>query len=911
MTDRHGIPYEYPAYTGGHHPPPPRSPPFTNPARSSMPSSIGYSSMYAGDMHVLPSSAVRYPSAAPPRASHATLPPSSSAAPSGGGGGGGAPVSTSTRTYTLGHDPRGHPSVAARDVSRSRRSTVDSAARPPPVIVTTTRPSHTSSSNRSPVRGTPRASDGHVYTQPAASSAAHPRGPAPSHGGHHHHHRHHTDDDDYVRSRDRERELERERERTDAAIAARDADAYRSARPSVIYTNDPRHSSSSSAGGGGGGVANNSGAPTGGGATTTINYGDDGYHYTNAGEMARYDLDHPGPRQNRHRRTESLDQGYYRPNVSYNTNQRSINVNTSDDVSRNYAMNTSRIYNGGARGGPPPSTRGFDRINRTFGAPVASGTPGPSASSPALRDVPPAAPVPPSPAMAAQTQRGERDAGPPPAEARRGRPVSLYQISAPRSSHHEDFHRSREDERVMRESRDRNIREPGESPTRFRDDNVTARGFGIRASPPEHELSPEQLREHRSEGGRERRGSRAGSDPESSRMRDKVARGVGVAAAAMGLSPNVAVVDGDESDRGKGSSSGRGKSSPKEDGPKPKASNGRPKTASKDRRPAESERDLDRDREAGGSSIRVESGKDRGAEKPGSLDTRGASGSDTERGTQGARRGNGKRPPGTFNPNDASDITMLREQLASMKTDGSREPERTAVATSAMPGGYESDASTTMATPSSRSASPPRSRRRRRYSDDQSEDDENSSSSSSSSWRGRDVALVKPERTVRVVSPPREKKDEKPLKGILKPPKPSFPEEDSYPREGVAPHKEDKKAKEVPPGARWTKIGRKFVNPEALTIGKERFEVRDDSVIVLRVLSKDEIQAYATATQKLRERRKGRDRDRDHDDDDREKDRARRSSRRKVKEYDDDYDHDDHDDYYDLEYERERRPAWN
>ncbi|VUC35069.1 unnamed protein product [Clonostachys rosea] len=54
----------------------------------------------------------------------------------------------------------------------------------------------------------------------------------------------------------------------------------------------------------------------------------------------------------------------------------------------------------------------------------------------------------------------------------------------------------------------------------------------------------------------------------------------------------------------------------------------------------------------------------------------------------------------------------------------------------------------------------------------------------------------------------------------------------------------------VPPeGARWTKIAREIVNPEALTVGRERFEVRGDSVIVMRVLSKEEIQAYATATQ--------------------------------------------------------------
>jgi hypothetical protein len=119
--------------------------------------------------------------------------------------------------------------------------------------------------------------------------------------------------------------------------------------------------------------------------------------------------------------------------------------------------------------------------------------------------------------------------------------------------------------------------------------------------------------------------------------------------------------------------------------------------------------------------------------------------------------------------------------------------------------------------------------------------------------RGRQPGTSSPdEKQVRLVSPPRDKSREKPLKGILKQPKPSFPEEPNPIREGVAPHKEDKKVKEAPPGAKWTKISRKVVNPEALTIGKERFEVRDDFVIVLRVLSKEEIQAYASATQVLR-----------------------------------------------------------
>jgi hypothetical protein len=121
--------------------------------------------------------------------------------------------------------------------------------------------------------------------------------------------------------------------------------------------------------------------------------------------------------------------------------------------------------------------------------------------------------------------------------------------------------------------------------------------------------------------------------------------------------------------------------------------------------------------------------------------------------------------------------------------------------------------------------------------------------------RGRELVVTSTEdkdKQVRVVSPPRDKDDKKPIKSILKPPSAKFPEEPNPIREGVAPHKDDKTKADVPSGARWTKISRKLVNPEALTIGKERFEVRDDFVIVLRVLSREEIQAYTAATAQLR-----------------------------------------------------------
>ncbi|KAJ5463025.1 hypothetical protein N7475_007969 [Penicillium sp. IBT 31633x] len=114
-------------------------------------------------------------------------------------------------------------------------------------------------------------------------------------------------------------------------------------------------------------------------------------------------------------------------------------------------------------------------------------------------------------------------------------------------------------------------------------------------------------------------------------------------------------------------------------------------------------------------------------------------------------------------------------------------------------------------------------------------------------------------------SPPKEL--ETPPKGILKAPREAFPEEPNPVREGVAPLKDAHK-QGIPPGARWTKIDRRLVNPEALEAGNERFEERSDYVIVLRVLSKEEIQKYAVKTQEirdirhkeqLRERRKSRD----------------------------------------------------
>lgn len=108
-------------------------------------------------------------------------------------------------------------------------------------------------------------------------------------------------------------------------------------------------------------------------------------------------------------------------------------------------------------------------------------------------------------------------------------------------------------------------------------------------------------------------------------------------------------------------------------------------------------------------------------------------------------------------------------------------------------------------------------------------------------------------RRVQLVEPVREKDEVKP-RGILKPARQvPFPEDPNPIREGVAPLKDATKDG-IPPNARWTKINRLLVNPEALEKAHERFEEREDYVIVLRVLSREEIQKLADKTKEVRGR---------------------------------------------------------
>lgn len=142
----------------------------------------------------------------------------------------------------------------------------------------------------------------------------------------------------------------------------------------------------------------------------------------------------------------------------------------------------------------------------------------------------------------------------------------------------------------------------------------------------------------------------------------------------------------------------------------------------------------------------------------------------------------------------------------------------------------------------------PRPSTHRHHSHSKSRDSYSDSDSSISS-----TSSTRRPRNVRVVTPTSERGPSQPPapKSILRPPREKFPEDPAPVREGVAPLKDAGK-KGIPPNARWTKIDRKLVNPEALEAGNERYEERVDYVIVLRVLTKEEIEQYAAKTQELR-----------------------------------------------------------
>lgn len=813
----------YPAYTPGGGAAG-RSATF-NPARASMPvmpSSLGYNPGYPGDIHSYPTAPSRYANGSPRY--HYNPPPPH---PRGHGG-----------AFTLTDDapPR---SSRARDPvpssTRTRRSSTVDSAHPRPIIITTNTPSSRTHGHNPPARDRSRSPPRDDY-RPVDSSIRPPRASSRTRGtGQHgvpappYSPTFDVNDDEYV-GRGRGPEI---------TPASGRADAYRNSRPTVVYPSNPRH--------------------------TTVDIGDQ-YGYTKPGELAQYDLDHP-QQHSRHRRHESFDH-YARPNIYYNPERRGFNIETH----RTHDGSGPSAKSSDVRGGPPPTTWGLDKLNR---------------SSTAYETAPPAAPVPPSPLRPEAIQINPRE--------RRGsnrhvRPVSLYQEAPPRPARDDGFYRARDDERPLRRERDNDH-------GAFIDDYVTNRGFGIRTEPVPQTDDRREKRErvrkeyadsarrpdddydrdwerieraeaHDLEDGRERRRRqpRATHDDErdgdaevegARRLKDNLKAGLGLAASAVGLGHKSGKPEHedretttDRTDKQDKKDRERRRKDPEEESAAVFSSDDddddveiisarasdryRPRDkvyASKDRHG----RDRDR-RESTGASDVVASGS--GGPREGDRDVEDADRDsdlvqpprDGTPPNEESNKGRKKDRLSSFNPNDAEDLDDIKEKLANMKVydQDNGGGERVVVVEPL------SDPNLKEAARSERSVS---SRR-----------------DPSSSGR-RDVVLSPESKSVRVVSPPpweREKPETKPIKGILKTPSSRFPEDPNPIREGVAPHKNDEKLKAVPPGARWTRISRKIVNPDALEKGQERYEVRDDFVIVLRVLSREEIEAYATLTAKLR-----------------------------------------------------------
>ncbi|KAL8746545.1 MAG: hypothetical protein Q9184_007731 [Pyrenodesmia sp. 2 TL-2023] len=89
-------------------------------------------------------------------------------------------------------------------------------------------------------------------------------------------------------------------------------------------------------------------------------------------------------------------------------------------------------------------------------------------------------------------------------------------------------------------------------------------------------------------------------------------------------------------------------------------------------------------------------------------------------------------------------------------------------------------------------------------------------------------------------------------KSILRAPRNTFSKDPAPVREGVAPLKDASK-EGIP--ARWTKVDRKFIDREVLDAAHERYESKGEYLLVLRVLTKEEIEHYAARTQALRNAR--------------------------------------------------------
>jgi zinc finger CCCH domain-containing protein 13 len=801
--------------------PRPRSPPIVNLARASLPLTVsGY--YETPHHHVVPSGR------------REVIPNRSSSS-----AGNGTVMTTYKVTDAL---PR------ARDGSRSRRFTVDNHNRPPIIITEPPRRDviHGSGGGRpaSPLSNSYRSSEEDYVAIPASSRHSH-----------HHRKRHSaTMDNGEIRG-------------GGLRVAPVREPNYANIRSRPIYPGQlVRHADN-----------------------VAEDYGENGYGYTNPQDVVRYDLSRTAPPP---------------PVVQTRPRRDSYEARTSRPTSiTGYSDLAPRSYETRDRG-PPPSTRGFDRIpasGRGQWEPPQIRMPVPPPSS--LAPIEPVSRLAPFDPIEPVRRDGSRNSS-------RARPTSLYHDREPRRGPREEYYEVRDDERARRE------RHHGE---RY-EDGVEQRGYGLRAERPERGERDKSDRVERADRGdrgeRRERGSdedrsdyrdhkehkgrrdsdedrsdyrdhkehkgRRGSDEDRSdykdhkdhKGRDLAATGLSLAGAALGIKAvkNARENRDDRDDREERRSDyddeprkrrgGDDRDSVDLAGRDPKERRHRdddlPPRASPPLRDGLTPRDIppppgpppsDKDVKVGSppqAPLLDLSGRDPRERKPskdddterrerrrrraeaaetGSADSRSDSSVSPDDTAHPVRRESRlKRSSGgaanAFNPRDTMGLMAMKEALNNkdpVPKSAPKEPIRT--------------------TRESLTKDPREVSEVRKELNDPR--------------RSRDILQQNENRQLRVVSPPREKAEEKPVKSILRPPREKFPEDPAPIREGVAPLKDAKKDG-IPPDARWTKISRKLVNPEALEAGKERFEAREDFVIVLRVLSRDEVQGYAEVTQKIR-----------------------------------------------------------
>jgi hypothetical protein len=793
-----------------------------DPARRSLPTSIGgYPPPHEHHLHAVPYR----------RETIIPGPPRSSASSANTFSNGG----TIKTTYKVTTDPLPH--SGSRGTSRSRSSTVDSHNRPIIPMIVTAAPKHR------PVIHTARPAS--PLKDPYRSSEEYAAIPASSQHAYHHRKRNSITMDNADMNR-----LTRERDGGRLPVGrGREGAVYMNSRPRSIHAGTlVRHAD-----------------------TIADDYGDNGYGYTNPRDVVQYDLNQTAPIHQRSRRD------------SFESGRRPPSITGFNDLPRSYDTRDR---------GPPPSTRGFDKLPGRL----------PSWDQGQVR-----MPVPPS--SMAPIEPVQRPAPFDPVEpprrnsSRNGsrvRPVSLYHDREPRrGGPRDDYYEVKDEDK--RERRPQHHESYGPY-----DPNVEQRGSGLRPERPERPASrvekvdridrperverPEKVerververidRPDRAE--RVDRSDRPEDDRPDHKGRDTVAAGLSIAGAALGANAmknanRADRVDRDDRDDRRRSEydeeprrrrdrddrdsvdlTGRdpkerrhrdedmppppsGPPLPRDNVPPPRGSppprdkdvkersppaaefidrsrDPKERHGSRDERDSEPERRERERRRHRDETAAALTGAAVGAAASAAMDSRSEeSPSPDNAGPEPRRlkRQSGTIPP-AFNPKDTMDLKALKEALnskdAAPKESAPRTPRQST-------------------TKDSREVAEIRADLNER--------------------RPREALAPNENRQLRVVSPPREKGEVKPAKGILRAPREKFPEDPAPLREGVAPLKDAKKDG-IPPDARWTKISRRLVNPEALDLGKERYEAREDFVIVLRVLSKDEVQGYAEVTQKIR-----------------------------------------------------------